>query len=439
MKSILDSIVKFYLKNSKKSGDFNGIPLWTLMKKYNRKNLKKEILRLINNEYISIHWGKGHPNVHIKAWYPQSKEIQIAYAESIDWNIQISEITDINDTTQLLRFVMDPVNVCVYPESKSLSVCDLSYLNDRPFTQKMALGMPELEFAVFDLSVLEQYRNDPRYGYVTSAAGGNFYWKDGYEGKESDKTYIQTYGFCHKNYNDINKTERAVAAYYVYLSRLSPEHQQVWNSKLSVDRKSYNLHRDYALTTAGHWPEGIDIFELCLTLLKHINHICSLHEKKLKPLFRSDYSNIELREFSFLLRPTEKEFNDFICCLDVILSDNIDKKHFEGHVVLENEEARSDGKIIIQPRGTISMLEEMYGDIEPEKLKIFKEVRKLRSKASHRSNDSVYDQQYYRDQVRIMKEVLGALYTIFTYLQTEPGCKSYQLPAHFLKAGINDR
>ena len=64
-------------------------------------------------------------------------------------------------------------------------------------------------------------------------------------------------------------------------------------------------------------------------------------------LFKHSYYNERPKEFGFLLRPTDSEFNDFILLLDKMMSDNINKRFFENDVDLETEEERDDGKIII--------------------------------------------------------------------------------------------
>ncbi|MBL2669435.1 AAA family ATPase, partial [Klebsiella pneumoniae] len=70
-------------------------------------------------------------------------------------------------------------------------------------------------------------------------------------------------------------------------------------------------------------------------------------------LFRKDYSDDMPKEFGFLLRPTLSEFNNFMLLLDKMMSDNINKKFFEGDVELEIEKEREDGKIVVRPKGTI--------------------------------------------------------------------------------------
>ena len=56
--------------------------------------------------------------------------------------------------------------VCAYPSSQQLKkIVNTTAYSDRPFTLRLALGEPQLCYESFDLSILEFYRNDPRYYY----------------------------------------------------------------------------------------------------------------------------------------------------------------------------------------------------------------------------------------------------------------------------------
>ena len=48
--------------------------------------------------------------------------------------------------------------------------------------------------------------------------------------------------------------------------------------------------------------------------------------------------------FTFLVRPTLEEFNEFVLLLDKMLSENLNKDFFRDDVALELEEKRADGK-----------------------------------------------------------------------------------------------
>jgi len=321
-----DEILKKITEKYLSSEEFNGYPLDDL------ENEKQKIIELVKEEKIEINFGDKHPNFHIKACELDEKKIQI------------EKIKDIG-----LK------NSCAYPTKKYLK--DKIYYGkykDKPFTRKIALGEPTLNFAVFDLSILEIYRNDPRYTYSTNEVGGwicisNEHYNS-LDVKPSDKILLQTFGFCYEK----KKLNRAVAVFYRYLANLSAEHQKIWYGKLLSG--DYFLHPDYARSSAGHRPEKESIFTAFVEELQVINEFSKLMGRP--PLFKQDYKNNKPREFGFLIRPTHKEFNSFIHLLDKMISDNINKDFFMNEIEYNLEEKRKGGKIIITPKATITLLKD---------------------------------------------------------------------------------
>ena len=98
----------------------------------------------------------------------------------------------------------------------------------------------------------------------------------------------------------------------------------------------------------------MSIFEAFVQELKLINEMSQIIGKP--ELFNNCYSSERPKEFGFLLRPTESEFNSFMLLLDKMMSDNINIKFFENDVELESEEEREDGKIIVRRKGTVQIL-----------------------------------------------------------------------------------
>jgi hypothetical protein len=81
-----------------------------------------------------------------------------------------------------------------------------------PFTLRLALGDGQLEYRPFDLAVLEDYRNDPRYIYQSNDISGWISVHDEHYTsaamREPDKVMLETFGFCYDD--DMN---RAVAVF----------------------------------------------------------------------------------------------------------------------------------------------------------------------------------------------------------------------------------
>ena len=63
-------------------------------------------------------------------------------------------------------------------------------------------------------------------------------------------------------------------------------------------------------------------------------------------------------EFGFLLRSTQRELTEFVLLLDKMMSDNLNVDFFPARIARTTESTRKDGKVVVQQRGTIAMLEE---------------------------------------------------------------------------------
>ncbi len=329
-KALLEEITRFYLE----SHDFNGISVSQLAARFRIDSdyLIPPLTALIRRKLISVIFGDIHPNPHIRAFHDEPEESQIAKLNTPKVN-----------------------SACAYPLSKHLAkVVDRQPYEGRPYTLSIALGTPQLEFRAFGISVLEYYRNDPRYHHDNDDIQGSISVRsecdESGQMAEADQVLLQTFGFCYDP--DLN---RAVAVFVWYLSDLSPEHQQIWKAKeLTGD---YRLHPDYFRTSIlAEWPEKISIFEAFLEELKSINQMA---EAMGRPLFRKTFSQEEKpREFGFLVRPTLKEFNDFVLLLDKMISDNISTDFFQNEVPYEQEEVRKDGKILVRQKGALAILDD---------------------------------------------------------------------------------
>jgi len=169
-----DEMLKIITEKYLSSEEFNGQPLRGL------KSEKQYIITLIQEGKIEINFGDKHPNPHIKAFELDDKDTQIEKINRIGFS-----------------------NACAYPTKEHLkNVVDINKFKNKPFTLRIALGEPTLNFGVFDLSVLEFYRNDPRYFYSTDDISGWISISDKYykslKVKPSDKILLQTFGFCYE-------------------------------------------------------------------------------------------------------------------------------------------------------------------------------------------------------------------------------------------------
>ena len=391
---ILDDITAFYLK----SRDFNGLPVWKLKAQYNLDDdkLRQHLRTLIEEGKIAHVFGDIHPNPHIRALPDEPKEEQLRKLESAL-----------------------AAHACAYPTAGHLTnVVDPADYAGRPYALELALGEPSMAFRAFDLSVLEFYRNDPRYYYVTDDISGHICIRHEYAREqpgslaERDQIYLQSFGFCYDD--DLN---RAVAVSIHYLTNLTCEHQQMW--KLKELSRHHRLHPEYDRRRRGEWSGRISIFNAFIEELKLINQMSGLMGRA--PLFRKTFEEEDRsREFTFLIRPTSTEFNNFVQLLDKMMSDNINKKFFSGEVAEELEIVRGDGKIEVRNKGTITLLDEWLNknfqtpDIKPieDVIAVFKEVRQSRQKPAHAVNPNEFDQKFFHEQRQLMIRAYNSVRTI---------------------------
>ncbi len=272
--TLLNDATDFYLK----SKDFNGYPCHHIFRSFGlgAEELRLLLKTLVEAKRIALVFGDRHSNPHIRAFSDEPVENQLEKLETV---------------------ALDHVYLYPTPEHL-LEIVDGRDYEGRPYTLKLALGEGELEFRAFDLSVLEVYRNDPRYYYTNDDIRGNICISDEYYQSPNvlakDQVILETFGFAYDD--DLN---RAVAAFCIYLSRLSPEHQQIWKSKeLQGD---YKLHPDYFRNCIlGDWGEGMSVLNAFIEELCIINKMCDIMGRP--RLFRNDFHDERPRDFSFLVR-----------------------------------------------------------------------------------------------------------------------------------------
>jgi hypothetical protein len=401
---LLDRITEAYLA----SGDFNGLAVGGLAIPH--AELEQLLADLVDEDLISLEFGDIHPNPHIKALDPPPRAAQLEKIAALGI-----------------------ANACAYPTPAHLGrVVDTKKYADRPFTVRLYLGGPQLRPCFFDLTVLEFYRNDPRYHYYVSDVGGQISVTSehslGGAMPEPDQVVLQTFGFAYDA--DLN---RAVAVYLRYLHDLSPEHQRVWHAKEL--RGEYKLHPDYWRSTHGHWPEGVSVFGAFLEEMHQVNELARLMGRR--PLFRSEFHGVARpRAFGFLIRPTLKEFNAFVLLLDQIVSDNLDLGFFAGDVSLEEERPRADGRVEVVRKGSLRVLDEWLTSVvrlddpsaKDEVLAAFRKIRALRQRPAHAVEEDVFDQKYFKDQRDLVIEAYRAMRTLRMIFALHPATHEHAVP-----------
>jgi hypothetical protein len=398
--AILGHVTRYYLD----SRDFNGISARELAEAMEIEwgDLKEALSTFIREEKICILYTDWDVNTHIK---------RVGH-EAI--YVQISKL----DTGDL-------VHTFVYPLPRHLeTVVDRSQYEDNPYTLCLALGEPQLSFRAFDLSILEHYRNDPRYYYRNDDIRGSISVRDIFcesgEIAPRDRVFLQTFGFCYDQ--DFN---RAVAVFLRYLAQLRPEQQQLWKTRELGG--NYKLHPDYYRNAIeGGWGEKVPIFRAFTAELNTINKMAEAMGRSC--FFKDDFVDNRPKKFGFLVRPTLEEFNDFVLLLDKMISENINLDFFENEVPYETERLRNDGRVVVQRKSALTILNDWIHrsfEIEDwtpidEMIQTFKRIRRLRQRPAHAVDENVFDQRYFREQRQLIIAAYKAIKTVRVLFELHP-------------------
>lgn len=189
---LLKQVTRFYLE----SHDFNGLPFSSFG--CSSEEMKRAVSELVKESRVTLNFGDIHPNPHIKAF--ESEPIK----------------------NQLNKMETSLADACLYPSKTVLAESvDRSKYEGCPFSLLLALGEPQLSFRSFDLSILEVYRNDPRYVYNSDDISGHItvisqHYKSP-DMRQVDQVHLETFGFSFDS-----KLKRAVAVFFTLSSRSEP-------------------------------------------------------------------------------------------------------------------------------------------------------------------------------------------------------------------------
>lgn len=407
-KQIIESVVEHYLD---KEG-FNGISLNSLEIKFPNHSLPiKIIIELIRAGYVGVIDLGSDVNPHI---------LRIGFE---DEKTQIKKIKGV-----------DKYHICIYPKRKLLEqyVDKAKYMNT-PYRLELALGEPQLSYRVFDLSVLENYRNDPRYLYKSNDLHGTIQISSETSNTtplaESDKIFLKTFGFAYnENY------DRVVAVFLRYLSKLSPDHQAVWKAK-EVKGK-FKLNHDYYMSSInGQFPTRLPVFQAICMEIYIINQMSQAILNS--PLFKIDFGKHgenRPEKLAYLLRPTLDEFNAFTLLLNNVLIDNININAIANYVDLYTVEHNEDGTISRKRIGGLNLLDAWFRtyfrmehwEAWNNSLASLKLIRKIRQKPAHTIEKNVYDQSYIHRQRDLAVQTFDAVRTIRMMLENHPDARPLQ-------------
>lgn len=268
------------------------------------------------------------------------------------------------------------------------------------YTQKLTNGECPYKLVYFEVDLLRNIIDNPRYVISNNSFKYNISITEEYD---NDETLDEKFKFILDNVGlgfDENN-ERIFAVLLKELSELHPEMQKRF-SVYEVKKKTYIDPSYIKSMNDGEWPDP-SLFSAILYQIEQINNLCSNNDVT---LFKSDYKNKPPIEFNILVLPTKKEYDNFIKVFDIMLSDNINQKFFEGQIDLI-EFTNKDGTKE-KYKGTIALLKEWLGEIGvsqeiiQKSIKIIKKVRSQRSKPSHNIKENEFNIKYIQNQNNII-------------------------------------
>lgn len=426
-KDLVEKVLDFYLN----SRDFNGIPLGDLYKYSGlaEEDFKTQLLSSIKSRKVDLIYEE--PNPHIKPFPAPLVEKQTEKLSSLKLDEEIESIeksAEVFGSGEVkIRFAVDTIGCCVYPTPEYLrATIDWTRYVNRPFTLRLAMGEWQLRPYFFELGVLAIYRNDPRYRYHTDDITGSLNPTSEDELNPSDQIFIQHFGF---GFDD--KGNRSVAVLLTDLSKLTPQHQQIWNAKVLSGYYRFKLHPDFRKSILGHFYDGDSVFSAFIEEIKIINQMAM--NIKGKPLFNKTFERDEKPDnFGFLILPTQREFEQFALTLDRMLFDNVNSSFFDGLIEKEDLKEKEDLDKISSFRKMEVWINKVikFPDPRPkdDMFKTIRKIRGLRSKPAHTYIENEWNNKFFSDQKELIKEAYRAIRTLRLILANNPKSRDVEIP-----------
>lgn len=386
---LINKVTSFYIN----SNDFNGTPY---------EEIKKEYKKFDENDLIAI-----------IVDLIREKKITLNYTI----NPYIKQYNDFSITQQIDVLKNNSIkNICLYPTEEYLnSILDKTKYCDKPFTNMLYFGKPQLEHLFFDMRILENYSNDPGYhiNIISDYSGSIAYnFKDRCE---KDKILLPSFelGYVKKS------KEKVVAACLRHLNILSVEHQIKWMSYLIADEECQTVYKDYHNSIFGEWVENASIYEAFIEELFHIvNLSLNIFNER---IFKEDFKKNRPDGFRPLFVPNEKNFNEFVHALDNMMSENINIVFFEG-AQAANKSSIQIFDEWLRKKVRLQDDEDYNVIIEP-----FFKISITRQKLAHDINND-YNKKYINEQNILMKEAYESIRAIRMLFTNHPAIKGYKVP-----------
>jgi hypothetical protein len=258
---VSDLISKFFCE----SHDFNGIPLTQLCEMNCQECVGADAPVNLTDASTELLIALVNP---CKANSPANEQLRRILAELVDEE-RISLVYDINPHIRRIRdrpkeeqktILRDKFReMCAYPtKAEVLKRINVEQHRDTPYRKRMWECEANLEPVFFELEVLENDDNDARYIFRWGHISGSIHLSDAFyesmEVKPRDQTYLEHFGLGYRT----SDGQRVVSVPLIYLSRLSPEHQQRWRTH--EEPAPCVMDPDYYTTSIiGAWADEVPI------------------------------------------------------------------------------------------------------------------------------------------------------------------------------------
>jgi hypothetical protein len=399
---------------------FNGIKLQEINECLGDNILRPAVVDLATERKLDVISSEIAINPHIKRLQPPNVDVQLQYFD-----------------------IREKYHTCLYPTPKTIErEYDLTFLNSKPFTLEIAKGRAVLEPTFFEISVLDRYRLDPRYEFAFHEYAGRISMAAEHYASpatpERDKTFLRTFGLGLDN-----ESSPLVCVFLRYLSEMTPEHQQHWQT--FVSQQPARMHENYYKPSVlGEFYENNSGIAAIRISLDSINSICK--EVWGAELFRNSFPKNVHYNLSPFMRSTKSDYLIFAHELDKLISENINSIFFHGKSEPYTLTTYDDGIVERKPKGTLTQLEEWlfsgeisWHDIDPARCEIIeplKRVRRLRQPSAHSLIENEFDARY----TALRREILGgavfALANITLVLRKHPRAPKFKLPSWFEEGRI---
>lgn len=342
------------------------------------------------------------------------------------WPSRRSAEDQINDVDEL---DIADYGVCLYPTPAGMKGVRLpNRFSGRPYARAMARGKGTLELAYFQFDVLEQYRNDSRFRFGFGDAGASMGLRDeAFEHEdvfERDHVGLSHIGFAYDlsgfDPDDPNSPiVRRVAVFHCDLVSLTPEHQRRWET-YQVEGSGLEPHPLWWNSQMGHWPDAVGPFTRLFMELENLNELSTLAFGQ--NMFRTTERPADL---GWLLRSSQREWDEFVVQLDKVLSDNLRPQFFDSAGVAGIGEDR-------QRIATLNRLQRFMqggGSSEEEARKLLgplREVRKYRQGPAHAIRHNITDRTFIHRQIALLSDITDAMGALRHWLASHPDCKEWQ-------------